>query len=815
MLMSVVIVLLFSVNGLYSQIQIFEPTEDAFVRGGSYSSDNYHNHEDGLYVKQGTVNTFFRKAFVKFDVAEYNLDQVGTAKLRLYCYKLQEPDVQSFLNAYEIPNEWSESTITWENAPAFIANLGLSPVVLEEYLEMDVTQYVTTAIANDQTEVSFGLFDGSASNNGLYFHNKLGDNPPQLLIDEEVAPPPVVYTDTYYVDAEIGNDEYDGLTQETSWQTLDHINDLEFGPGAQLFFKAGQSWHGSLEPIGTGAEGNPIIIGKYGEGDRPAIHGGGVPATIRLRNMEYVILRDLEITNYDATEEEGKSLDEWENWNVTNWFEADNPPHYVSGNSPKMGILVTAVDMGEVNQIHLINLHIHGVNGDIDQNVEDSKNNGGIAFEITGVVTPTWFNDLLLEGCHIHDVDRTGFYTSSSWDSRTLTANENWTPSLNIVIRNNVFERSGANALILRVAQDPLLENNLFCSNGIKGSGNAAFNFNTDGAVWQYNEARFTKKNQGDLDAGGIDSDFRSKNTIIQYNYLHDNDYGMLITGGRSDWGAFNDNTVVRYNIFEREGLMADDSGNQYILRISGNATNTYLHNNVFYVSPEQPGIDLMYHKNWGGLPDHTYYFNNIYYLEGTSHSTMLTSSTNNHFFNNLYFGHPSVSWPPNTVDGVPGDPLFDAVGAGPEGYHINEGSPAINKGIAFEQLMMPDVDYFGNNIPETDFIDIGAHQLSSGSSVGIQSPLQTLYNEFLTVYPMPVKDNLTLTISNVKAGNAKFYLIPLNGSAIYLGEESLKGTKGEYAFDLSHYSLQPGMYVIQVDLDDKIVTQKLIYTGR
>lgn len=83
-----------------------------------------------------------------------------------------------------------------------------------------------------------------------------------------------------------------------------------------------------------------------------------------------------------------------------------------------------------------------------------------------------------------------------------------------------MFERAGGNALIVRVAQDPLIEYNYFNQNGIKCSGNAAFNYNTDGAVWQYNESCFTKKNVGDADAGGLDSDFRSKNTIIQYNYL-------------------------------------------------------------------------------------------------------------------------------------------------------------------------------------------------------------------------------------------------------------------------------------------------------
>ena len=82
-----------------AQNQTFTPSGDAFVRGGAYSAENYHNHPDGLYVKQGNVINFFRKAFVKFDISEYNLEQVGTAKLRLFCYRLEKPEEQSSLNA--------------------------------------------------------------------------------------------------------------------------------------------------------------------------------------------------------------------------------------------------------------------------------------------------------------------------------------------------------------------------------------------------------------------------------------------------------------------------------------------------------------------------------------------------------------------------------------------------------------------------------------------------------------------------------------------------------------------------------------------
>src|SRR5690554_1275072 len=797
-----------------AQSQVFNPVEDAFVRGGEYSNENSHNHSDGLYVKQGSVSTFFRKAFVKFDLTGYELDHLGNALLKLYCYKLEKPLDVSYLTAYEISNDWEEHSVTWADSPDFLSNLGHAAVVLDDYLVINVTSYIQAAIQEGKKEVSFGLSDGHASNNGLFFHNKLGAYPPQLLLDEEALEVDDILTATYYVDALDGDDQSDGLTEETAWQTLEHINDLEFGPGAHLLFKSGQSWNGNLQIHGSGEAGNPFVIGKYGEGPRPAIHGNGVFAAVHLQNVEYTVLRDLEVTNYNPAEEDGKSMEAWEAWNVSDWLEVNNPPQHVSGNTRKIGVYVTATDMGVVNQVHLINLRVHAVNGDIDQGVEATKNNGGIAIEITGSLIPTWFNDLLVEGCHIHDVDRTGLYNSSTWSTRTLNSNTNWTPSQNFVIRNNVFERAGANALIVRVAENPLIEHNLFCSNGIKGSGNAAFNFNTDGALWQFNESRFTKKNQNDADAGGIDSDYRTKNTVIQYNYLHNNDFGMLVTGGPSNWGGFNDRTIVRYNIFERDGLVNRDAGPKFSFKIGGNATNTFVHNNVFYLSEDQSDTEMVYHRNWGGNPHNSIYYNNIFYLEGSNHGYDLGASTGNVFHNNLFFGNTTISWP-DSPESLFADPLFELVGQGPDGYTLMENSPALNQGVIYEIIGTAQMDYFGKDVPQEGNVDIGAHQLSPGTIVSIISPDEDPADGVLVIYPMPVSELLNVSVSGLSSHTARFYLVDMHGASILLGENPLVGGEGKFVFKLSGYALQPGMYALMVNAGHGTLSRKLIYSGK
>ncbi len=43
------------------------PIEDAYVRGGEYGDQNFGN-EDDLCVKKGTVEDYFRRSYLKFDL---------------------------------------------------------------------------------------------------------------------------------------------------------------------------------------------------------------------------------------------------------------------------------------------------------------------------------------------------------------------------------------------------------------------------------------------------------------------------------------------------------------------------------------------------------------------------------------------------------------------------------------------------------------------------------------------------------------------------------------------------------------------------
>jgi len=474
----------------------------------------------------------------------------------------------------------------------------------------------------------------------------------------------MAWATTYYVDSMQGNDENQGTHAHEAWQTLDKVNATTFLPGDEIRFRANSIWFGGLKPKGSGSKGHPIIVDKYGNGERPVLNGEGrVTNVVHLHNQPFWEIRNFEITNY------------------------------LQGDTKlKRGVYVGATDYGTLRHIHLVNLIIHDINGDLN-----TKDNGGIFYEITGHSTPTRFDDFLIEGCHIYDIDRTGISNQSSWQTRTLTTNTNWYPSTNVVIRDNVIERAGNNGLIVRVCKGAVIEHNVFKECSLKGSGNAMFPFNCDNTLVQYNEACYTVRNPGDVDAGGFDSDYRCKNSIFQYNYSHDNDHGFMLVCCQGGSTRFNDGTIVRYNI------SVNDGGN--VFRISGQTTNTHIYNNTIYLGSSM-STRVIWHKSWQAWPDSTRYDNNIFYTLGTGNYDF-GSSTDNVFSHNLFYGnHPSTE---------PSDPYKSTTN--PRFVDPDSRGMLFNTGAGFQlQANSPCIDS-GQTIPDNGALDFWGNPVSYGNT--------------------------------------------------------------------------------------------------
>ena len=74
----------------------------------------------------------------------------------------------------------------------------------------------------------------------------------------------------YYVDSVNGNDQADGRTEQTPWQSLRKVNRATLQPGDRIRFKRGGLWRGQLHPR-SGEPGKPVLYGAYGTGAKPIL----------------------------------------------------------------------------------------------------------------------------------------------------------------------------------------------------------------------------------------------------------------------------------------------------------------------------------------------------------------------------------------------------------------------------------------------------------------------------------------------------------------------------------------------------------------
>ncbi len=494
----------------------------------------------------------------------------------------------------------------------------------------------------------------------------------------------------YYIDSTSGNDTNSGHSPKSAWASIEKVNQTEFKPGNKILFKSGSFWNGQLELKGSGSADAPIQINKYGEGKNPAIHGKGEKLyTLLLHNVEYWEVRNLEITNT-----------------------GDGPM------AKRRGIIVSAKDFGDCHHIVLDSLEIHHVNGSLIK-----KDGGGSAifWQNSGDSIITRFIGLNITNCYLHHCERNGINASG------YTNRKKWHPSLNVVIRHNLLEQIPGDGIVPIGTDSTLVEHNIMrnCPDAFTTTEAAAgiWPWSADNTVIQFNEVSGHKAN---WDGQGFDSDWNCQNTIIQYNYSHDNYGGFLLvcnSGGNTNTNQNigNKNTIVRYNVSINDGLRTYKTHNgkwfSPNIHISGPVENTQIYNNVFII-PKKPVIEgdrtIVAMDNWGGpWPENTFFANNIFYVEERA-DFYFKGDKNTTFKSNCFYGK---------FENLPGDPaaIFEdpqfvnvaARGAGFDvlkNFMLTKSSPLIEKGIFIENNGGKDL--FGTKLGEQ--ITIGASETST-----------------------------------------------------------------------------------------------------
>lgn len=408
----------------------------------------------------------------------------------------------------------------------------------------------------------------------------------------------------YFVSSLNGNDDNDGLSENTAFKTLEKINGIALAPGDSVLLEKGSVFDNQylhLKNCGD-INGEKIEIAAYGDGELPKINANGsgvwyqdygteldfkghkykgdVSSAILLYDVENIVIRDLEITNKDDCND------------IEKYCAADK--------IDRTGVAAVAQNRGTIHSITLDNLFIHDVNGNV---YNKHMNNGGIymtAFkpeseEKTGVAR---YDGVTVENCFVKNVSRWGIAVGYSYRHRDFATKELDTETFkkfgneNILIKNNYVKFAGGDAITPMYALEPLVENNISdsCATEMndryykypqKRAGKVAaaiWPWKCKNALLRFNDVADTKLNQ---DGMAYDAD-SGDGTKYEYNFSRLNEGGCMM---------FCLQEAV-HNTFENNISVDDLSGTM----TPASNPDAYVANNTFYVRRGVPFVRKRMH---------------------------------------------------------------------------------------------------------------------------------------------------------------------------------------------------------------------------
>jgi hypothetical protein len=483
----------------------------------------------------------------------------------------------------------------------------------------------------------------------------------------------------YYVDSVYGDDENDGRSPDKAFRTLSRANKVVLKEGESLLFRAGCEFKGTLNPKRE-RDGTTVYIGRYGEGDDPAVIAPRGNA-LTLTDFDFVEVSNLTLTNPNGG----------------------------------CGIYINIVSGGAVKGIHIKNCTIKDVNK--ARSVYNYESGGIICAAFSD--TPGWFEDLVIEDNTISNVARTGILLTSLWANRPtkswgkneyVSDSENWWPAYGVVVRGNEIDRTGGDGIVLIGTQDALIEyNTVYRINfePVTPCANAGiWPQSSNGCVIRYNEVAYSLKPEGVADATAFDVDNSCRDTIIEYNYSHDNQGGFLLlceVAETKDSDGFT-GTVVRNNVSINDGEVFGS-----LIPIVGPVRDVVIENNTFYFSGRWvSNIMYVWSENGQNQVKGVQFRRNIVVSDGNGNGHHLANGENFTFEGNLYWGKHK-GYPEDEISPIVADPMIDFSGKAPKGlesalrYAPKADSPAFSSSIA--AVKPADKDYFGTDVGNTKYI--------------------------------------------------------------------------------------------------------------
>lgn len=494
---------------------------------------------------------------------------------------------------------------------------------------------------------------------------------------------------TYYVDATGGSDGNPGTGPDAAWQTLAKVNSMTFTAGDQILLRAGGQWVGQIVAKGSGVLGNPITIGTYGDGPRPRIDGGTLTngggagtAAVLLKNVSYWTVTGLEVTNTDGTNNHGTILHPGKN---------------------RSGIMAYNTSGTGKHGITIINNYVHDVNGCFACTGANPQTNGGIAV-LADVMNgfnngaSSWGEIQILNNV-VENVGRTGI-VFNDYSTGFLYAVSADALSKNVTVSGNKLKNIESDGIIVSGSINNLIEHNRVDTAGlvtVSGSTEPGtvgmFVAKTKDSVIQFNEVSGVRYHV--VDGEAYDVDLLSYGAVVQYNYSHDNEGGMILLMG----GNFSGNSaIVRYNLSVNDAFLI----NGVFTLASGLMSGVNIYNNTVYIAPGVVAHPIS-QEGWSGGNNNTWYFRNNVIVNLGSGTWQVPTGNGTTISNNLIYGNHTTGEPADNFK-ITADPQMIApLTVAPEGlaavtgYGLALSSPAVGTGIPITNN--GDRDYFGNPV--------------------------------------------------------------------------------------------------------------------
>ena len=639
---------------------------------------------------------------------------------------------------------------------------------------------------------------------------------PSSALAADATPAAASTGTTYYVSSTHGDDGNAGTDQGHPWKTLDKVNAIatDLKPGDSVLLERGSTFQDQYLHIKdtSGTADAPITIADYGDASaKPVIAANGVKgsqwyqdyrarvgnhknkgtvsSTILLKDVSYITVKNLEITNDDPDVYD--PIDTWK-WTDT----ADSDGTKLDRSADRMdrtGVAGIAENGTTMSHVTLEGLNIHDVDGNI---YNKHMANGGIYFmahyarENKSAADNTWlqnhisrFDHITIKNNIVKDVDRWGIavgYTAylnfidATWGDGSidddLIAKYGQT---NVTIENNYVKGAGGDAITLMYCDRPVIQYNVGDSvskhmNDVDYPHDAAHGGRYGGwvaaGIWpwrckdpifQYNEMYNNLNSEhGNGDGQAWDADY-GDGTLYQYNYSYGNSFASLMICNQ-----YAINTTFRYNISQND--------RRGVFDLPGNGPGNHIYNNTVYIGKDSAVLT-------GRSNSQAKFENNIFINAADTKKTETWNRGNQHggqtYDNNMYVNYANrpasdshavevadVATVLANAGHAPSAPkatgsVYGRSGSEFDGYKPVDNSPAINAGKVISDMNDYAVtnDFFGNTIKGTP--DLGAVESNVLSVSGKVNAYETATVGDSKVVYVPFTAKNPTTVKQLRAG--------------------------------------------------------------